>query len=209
MSTLPTKLAKQIAGKCCYSGCHLDAKDGSDFCDPHDAHERGRDAAKKRRRRQRLAADGRCAAGCGRSVAKRRKRGGGWQARECRVCAKGHRERTAAARAKACVPGEPRAVPGDDEDPRWRVDPGTTWNRYRGKGRRGRLTREEQIDERIRSVDFAFEELRKFRRALVQLKLPEVIELPKIQREAAGREAAFFGSAAVRHVDDALDDLGG
>lgn len=198
MSTLPIRLEKQISGKCCYSGCGEDALDGSDYCGPHDAHERGRDAGKKRRRRQRLADAGFCREGCGRRVPRKRRPDGSVIQRRCSVCKKLHKRRR--------VPGETRGVPGESSgEPakqQWRVDPGTNWMRFRGKGRRGRLTREEQIDEDIRDVGFAHAELEKLARALERLKLPEVMELPAIQREAARRAAGLFISLPMRILDE-------
>lgn len=210
-NSLPVKIAKRIAGRCLYPGCDDDSLDGSDYCDPHDAHERGRDAGKKRRRRQRLADQGMCIVeGCGRKIGKRKRLDGTVQQRRCASCGKARRART---RPKDGVPDGASGVP----ERHFRLETGPNFRgvgtyqtqRYVGRGHRGRLTREEQIDERIRSVDFAMDELRKFRRALQQLKLPEVLELPKIQREAAGREASFFGEAAVRHIQDSIDELAG
>jgi hypothetical protein len=201
-AALDLRIRKRIAGTCGYSGCTVPAADGADYCAPHDAHERGRDAAKKRRRRQRLADGGLCAAGCGKKVGKQKRADGSAFHRECRACAKAK-----AARRRA-VPGDSQAVPGDGADPaseRWRVDPGTTWNRYRGKGRRGRLTREEQIDERIRDVRIARDELVKLERALERLKAPEVIALPPIQRAAAHRQIGLFIGLPSRILEDMAD----
>lgn len=50
-----------LAGVCAYSsGCGELAVEGSAYCAPHDAHERARGAARKRRQRGRLAAAKRC-----------------------------------------------------------------------------------------------------------------------------------------------------
>jgi hypothetical protein len=200
----PTKLVKRIAGMCLYSGCDNHALDGSDFCAPHDAHERGRDANKKKRRRQRRAEAGLCVAGCGRKVGKQRNQDGSLKRRECPACRKDTRERARRARKErqvANVPGDQRAVPGDTG--LWRPDPGGDYERirYRGKGRRGQLTREQQIDEDIRDVGFAQAELDKLTHALEQLKRPEVMDLPRVQREAASRSVMLFIGAASRFLD--------
>lgn len=105
-----------------------------------------------------------------------------------------------------CVTGQDGGVTG--ADPQWRVDPGTNWARFRGKGRRGRLTREEQIDEDIRDVGFAMDELAKLTRALEQLKRPEVMALPPIQREEARRELGLYIGAATRFLDGLADRYG-
>lgn len=191
MSTLPIRVEKRISGTCCYSGCDERAVEGSDYCGPHEAHERGRDAAKKRRRRQRLADSGRCSAGCGAKVGKRKRPDGTVMLRECRACA-------AATRARRTVPGDAVTVPGNDNaDPRWRVDPGTDWLRYRGKGRRGRLTREEQDREDERDLEMAIDYLSRARRG-ISIARQEGDTLPKVQREAAWREVGALAGAAER-----------
>lgn len=199
--TLPVKIAKRIAGKCLYSGCDDDAIDGSDHCAPHDAHERGRDAAKKRRRRQRLADQGLCIiAGCGKKVAKRKRPDGTAKLRPCSGCAK---DRRAAAKKKRAVPAIARVVPSKEEI--WRADPGTEWVRYRGKGRRGRLTIEEQIDEDLRDLRNAMELLHEAHRRLEELKHRNVIELPAIQREEARRIAGEPIGVASRQLDELVE----
>lgn len=200
---LPVKIAKRIAGKCLYSGCGELAIDGSDYCEPHDAHERGRAANRQRRYRQKLADGGLCIAGCGRKVSRKRKQDGSVTPRRCSKCRKVHNEDRRDERAKARVTGIDRGVTGaeiaaDETDPRWRVDPGTSWQRFRGKGRRGRLTREEQIDEIDRDRRHARENDAALGRALPLLKLPEVMELPVIQRGAAWREVGQYALSAAR-----------
>lgn len=104
---LPARLAKQIAGRCCYGACPLDALDGSDHCPAHDAHERGRGSARQKRRRLRLAERGVCiVAGCGRKVGKRI-RSGRVVLRRCARCGKADRE---AKRKRRRVTGSKRRV---------------------------------------------------------------------------------------------------
>jgi len=204
----PTKLVKRIAGMCLYSGCDDHALDGSDFCAPHDAHERARAANKQRRRRLRRAEAGLCVAGCGRKVGKQRNPDGSLMRRECPTCRRDTRERARRARKErqvANIPGDQRAVPGDVgcDTGLWRPDPGGDYERirYRGKGRRGQLTREQQIDEDIRDVGFAMAELEKLTHALEQLKRPEVMNLPRWQRDAVNRSVMLFIGAASRFLD--------
>jgi hypothetical protein len=201
--SLPTRIEKQIAGRCCYGGCHDPAKDGSDYCEPHDAHERGRDAAKKRRRRQRLADSGRCIAGCGRKVGKRRRPDGSIALRECRQCSKATKARHARP-----VPGAGLPVPGDAIDIDWRVDPGTNWLRYRGKGRRGRLTNAEQADEDRRDARFAIADIEKFIAAIDVVMSEAVQALGAEQRKAAKRQAAQHLGSARRFLEDLEERYG-
>lgn len=201
--TLSVRLTRQLAGKCCYSGCDDRALDGSDYCAPHDAHERGRDANKKRRRRKRLAQAGLCVGGCGTKVGKR----GSRKLKRCRACRKALRDE---ARLRRSVPGDPGSVPGEGN---WRPDydpkTGSEIQRYRGKGRRGRLTLEEQLDEIRRDVLFAIEKLRDCARSIDVLKTPDVQELPPLQRRAAYREVADLAGQAGRLTDAVEDALKG
>jgi hypothetical protein len=191
VSTLPIKVEKRIAGECLYSGCREQARDGSDYCDPHDAHERGRDAAKKRRRRQRLAGAGLCAGGCGRKVGKRRRTDGTIVQRRCSGCTK---ELKAEARKRRSVPGDRRSVPGNAADlgsasspAGWKVtleqSPDGIMrerSRYAGQGKKGRQSIE-QLDDQdradaIRCIDRGLEHLATHRSPAVQ-------EMPRIQRD--------------------------
>lgn len=138
-ASLPRKLARRIAGRCCYGACPDPAIDGSDYCAPHDAHERGRDAAKKRRRRLRLAEAGLCRAGCGRKVGKRIV-GGRVVQQECRSCRSETLARQVAARTP--VPVESATVP--DDGPRVKLEvhkDGYVRERYIGRGVRGQKDR--------------------------------------------------------------------
>ncbi len=101
---LSPRLTKRLGGRCCYGACGAEPLDGSDYCGPHDAHEKGRDRAKKKRRRARLANRGLCAAGCGRKVGKRKNDGRPIQ-RRCAQCAKALRAR------RLIVPGDDAIVP--------------------------------------------------------------------------------------------------
>lgn len=152
---LPRRLAKQIRGECCYSGCHEPAmrdesgEVSSDFCEPHDAHERGRAATRQRRHRQKLADDGLCIDGCGRKVLKRRGPDGTVQRRRCSSCRKSHNEVARASRA--CVTGTESGVTGDTHAARVEsrkvsvVDSSDGYARTRMKGgKRGAPSMEEQ-----------------------------------------------------------------
>lgn len=212
---LDPRLAKQLAGRCCYSGCREQAADGSDYCAPHDAHERGRDAGKKRRRRQRLADAGQCLTGCGAKVTRRRRPDGTVVPRRCRECRESHAKKCRESRAKKCredrkdasVPGAVPSVPGAPSN--WRTDNsgrnGTEVLRYHGRSRRGRLSREEQLDEDARDARFAVAELEKFIRAVGVLKRTDLQSLPPIQRVEAKRQASLFLGSAGRFIDELLE----
>ncbi len=137
-ASLPRKLARRIAGRCCYGACPDPAIDGSDYCAPHDAHERGRDAAKKRRRRLHRSQLGLCADGCGRKVGKRRTKHGHVTLVRCIECANAHRDR----QRERCVPDESAGVP--DGEPRTKLEvhkDGYVRERYIGRGVRGQKPR--------------------------------------------------------------------
>lgn len=217
MSTqLPTRLAKQIAGDCCYSGCTEKAVDGADYCAPHDAVERSRVALKQRQRRQKLAAQGLCRDGCGRKVKKRRKVGGKFKLVRCGTCKRRRKKADAAERKKQGVSLESAGVPSAPLDPHFRIEhdkrperAGQSTVRYVGKSHRGRLSREEQIAEDQRDAQFAIDYLKEFVRALSVLKRGDVLDLPAVQRSAAHREAAQFPSSAARICDDLAERYGG
>jgi len=127
------------------------ALSGSDHCAPHDAKEKAIAKAKQRRRRKRRAEAGICIAGCGRKVGKRRPKSGRGtpQPRRCPRCAKAHAE---AARERRGVPPVKRGVPnaGADPAPLTKLEvhaDGYTRIRTIGRGRAGRMTREETDDE--------------------------------------------------------------
>jgi hypothetical protein len=171
---------KRLEQKC--DRCELDAVAGRRLCQSHLDARRKRDAAKKKRRR-----------------ARRR------DARRCIDC----RRPTKKQRCPKCY-GESRGVPRErgvspPAEDSWRVDPGTTWMRFRGKGRRGRLTREEQIEEDKRDARFAIAEIEKFVHALDVVASPEVQALPMIQRAEARRLAGAFLGFAGRFLDDLAD----
>lgn len=168
---LDRRTARQLKGECCYGACTDDALEGSDYCAPHDAHERGRAAAKQRSRRLRRANAGVCIGGCGRKVGKRFVKGRVVQ-RRCAACSKTHKE---AERDRRGVPGDERGVPVSsssgghfkvEERATARADgtPHKAHVRYVGRAHRGGPTRAE-IDadmlrdaRRARSLLLHFEE---------------------------------------------------
>jgi hypothetical protein len=207
MTDLPAALVKRLSRVCVYSGCADAAAPNSTYCAPHDAHERGRHAVRQKRYRQRLAAAGRCGV-CGDKVKRRRKPDGSWLVQRCKEC-KQYR--------KQVVTGDDLVVTGDSAPKRgiWRTEAdqrperaGQTTTRYVGHARRGRLTFAEQIDERIRDLAFAKQEIDKAARLLSRLKDAQITELPKIQRDAACREAVAPAGFASRILDGVVEELG-
>jgi hypothetical protein len=183
--TLPLYLQRKLAGQC--TRCGEPAAKDSDMCKPHleDRRKRSRAAMSKQRKRLR---DNRKCVGCGAKS----------KAYRCAKCVKARKPS-----------GVSKAAGGVSKEEIWRVDPGTTWSRYRGKGRRGRLTREEQAEEDKRYARFAIGEIEKFIVAVGVVIGPEVQALPRIQRDAAKREAAQYLGTAGRFLDDLADRYGG
>lgn len=203
MSTLPVRLEKQIAGKCLYSGCRADAIDGSDFCDPHDAHERGRAANRQRRHRQKVADAGMCIAGCGRKVARQRGKDGKIKRRRCAVCRKEHRKQVQNARARTRVTGEDRGVTGDAPDLRITREvegDGYARTRFHGQERRGQQKRH-QLD--LQDLDDAIDRLQRAKRGVL-LYVEAAAALPKVQLDDIRLEAMAQAAHAGRFIREVL-----
>lgn len=139
--TLMRRLARRLAGQCCYGACQVAALADGDYCAPHDAHEKGRARAKARRRRLRLGAAGICIMdGCGSRVGKRP--GGGKPYRRCLSCAREDRV------AKSRVPVAIARVP--DNTPRTKLEihsDGYVRVRTIGRGVRGQKSRIDLDDD--------------------------------------------------------------
>lgn len=210
--TLHPRIPKRIRNECLH--CTDRALDGSDYCGPHDAHERAQRAARQRRKRQKLADAGLCRDGCGRKVGKRRRPDGSILPRRCPTCRRGHIKKLRDDRKKARVTSAtPGVTSGTADRPgNWRPDydpvTGAEWQRYRGKGKRGRLSREQQIDEDLRDLRHAIEYLQEAQRRIERLKDPAVLDLPPIQREAAWRTAGEPIGSAQRQIDELAEKYG-
>jgi hypothetical protein len=210
---LDLRIRKRIASLC--MDCASPAVD-SDYCEKHYAKAKARDSKARRSERRKRAEQGLCRDGCGKRVPKRRRSDGALMLTRCVGCKKEHTAKQSERRAARGVVGSGRGVIGDDADPaldpRWRADPNKygdlVWNRYRGKGRRGRLTREEQAEEDKRDARFAIAEIEKFIRAVDVVISSAVQDLPRIQRDAARRQAADPLRFAGRLIDDLADRYG-
>ena len=176
------KLEKRLRHECL--DCSGQALPDSDFCEPHRNanRKRARDGAKKRRQGYRH--NGRCV-DCGRRSKK-------WRCPRCY-----RKSRGVKAQSKGVTKNEI-----------WRVDPGTTWSRFRGKGRRGRLTREEQQVEDERDARFAIAAIEQFIVESKRLVTPSVLELPKIQRDEERRKVTAHLARAGRFLDELADKYG-
>lgn len=187
--TAPNKRLKRIAdyqarkesGRCVHPGCDEPASEDSVRCVAHAADQRKRTRRSLRRTRRALAEAGRC-------VVCRRKsstyRCAGCSAREGRIPTVG-------------------ANNGDNQPPstpaKWRVDPGTNWNRYRGKAKRGKPPTALLDDQ---DLDFAVEEILRAKAALAYARSEAVAALPKIQRDGVLAAALGRLDVAERWLDE-------
>jgi hypothetical protein len=177
-------LAKKLARVCVRVGCEADAAEDSGEC-PHHHDESKRwkreSAARKRaeRRRKRKCID------CGTRARKQRCPGCYRKSRGVETPARGVEKSAELWRTVADTRPE-RA--------------GQVTQRYIGKGRRGRLTREQQIEERDRDIGFAIAELEKARKRKDELKA--ALHLPPIQREALERDVWQHVEFAGRIIDE-------
>lgn len=183
---IPLYLAKKLARVCTRSGCDAEAGEDSGECPLHheESKARKRHSAKLRR-------------------ALRRKK------RQCRDCGR-KSKRLRCPRCYRKSRGVAKPTEGVDKPAgNWRPDydpeTGAEWQRYRGKGRRGRLTTEQQLDEDKRDGRIAIEQIEKFMRECDVLKHPDVLALPRIQRDALRRQAGALLAHAVRFLDDLVD----
>lgn len=179
-------IERKLAHVCVRSGCVADASDDSDECAAHHEDSKARKRKSAAKTRARLRKEHRC--------------------RDCR-------KRSKTLRCQACKRKQNRKRRGVDATPNvvdkaagsWREDPGTNWIRYRGKARRGRLTREQQIDEDARDAQFAVKQIGAFIENLDDLKNPDWLSLPRIQQQAKRREAAAPLAHAARFLDELVD----
>jgi hypothetical protein len=184
------KLEKRLRHECLR--CTDQALPDSDFCLKHrdDNRKRAREGAAKARAELRRAH--KCI-GCKRKSKTLR----------CRRCEKKNR---------GTVTSVKSADLGVSKDEVWRADPGKRpglfVQRYRGKARRGRLSREDQAEEDKRDARFAIAEIEKFIVEADRLVTPEVLELPRIQREAERRKATLFLGSAGRFIDELSEKYG-
>lgn len=179
--SIPLYLERKLAHLC--TRCGQPAAEDSDLCTAHleDSRKRAREGmarARKARRNDRKCVD------CGKASKRYR----------CKKC--------------WTPPSVNKTSASVNKPEIWRVDPGTTWNRFRGKGRRGRLTREEQAEEDKRDARFAIAEIEKFIANIDVLMSAEVQALPKIQRDEAKRIAAQYLGTAGRFLDELADKYG-
>lgn len=171
---------------CTYPGCDLPPADDHLQCKGHRAEHRKRARASAQRRRDQLAAAGKCTQ-CGTP----RKPG-----QRCVVC-----------RARRCRIAPDDAVDnkvdsgGSAQSDQWRKD-NDGWARYRGKGRRGAPAAGVNDEQDLRD---ALKALVAGQKALAYARSPEVQALPRIQRASVRREAAAFLAHAARFLDEVVE----
>lgn len=181
---------RRLARLCCYGACPEPAHGDGDYCEVHDAHERGRARTKAKRRRQRLADAGRCIVpGCGAKVGKQRV-GGRVVQRRCPGCMGADRKAKADRRR---VPGKESRVPGNGEIPpaarrghtkQETYSDGSTRTRYVGRATRGGPSKEDRARDVLKDAADAVRWLQAFL-ARYPDEWPRVDDLPRIQRDEA------------------------
>lgn len=203
---LDRRTAKQLAGVCCYGACQERALDGSDYCAPHDAHERGRARAKAARRRLRLIKAGICIVdGCGAKVGKRPRgaRGAGKPYRRCMDCVRKDRA------AKARVPVDSARVP--DKEPKTKIEihaDGYARIRTVGRGVRGQKSRAELDDDLRQDLTDAIAQVAAVRDSgIAQLRLPQVADLGRIAKREAQSIVADRLLTAKRALEAVAESL--
>jgi hypothetical protein len=134
--------------------------------------------------------------------------------RELGLCADGCGARSARYRCAACsirtgrIPTTGVDTTVDNSpapDRQWRAgthESDATTKRYRGRAKRGKPPAATLDDQDLRD---AIDALEKARRALTYARSPEVVALPRIQRESALRAALDYVKYAGRFEDDVLD----
>lgn len=177
-SSISIYLQRKLAHLCIR--CGAPAAEDSDYCQEH------LEAKRKTDRKWRSA---------NRKTARKKRRCIGCKRRSktlrCSRCEKKNRRR---------ISVDKRPI-GVDKEQIWRVDPGTNWNRFRGKGRRGRLTREEQAEEDKRDINMAIADLVRVRdKGIATLVSENVLLLPRFQRDEAKRAAMEPCGRAVRAI---------
>jgi hypothetical protein len=189
--TADRKLDKRLKHECLR--CTEQALPDSDFCGPHrdDERRRAREGMKKRRRKFRH--KGKCA-DCGRGSKK-------WRCRTCYEKWKEGRAGTVTTRSDNVTKARDRRF-RTETGPNFRGVGTYQTQRYLGKGRRGRLTRQEQAEEDKRDARFAIAEIEKFIVEATRLAGDDVLELPRIQREAERRKALLYLGNAGRFIDE-------
>jgi hypothetical protein len=209
--------AKRLRSECLH--CGETALDGSDYCAPHDAKERGQRSTRQRRLRQKRADAGLCMSGCGRKVSRRRRPDGTVLPRECPTCSDLHRKRVAKARERVRNEHQ-ECVTGDEQIPprgHWKLAHGSAdaeargWRpvaRYVGRDRRGAPSREDRRRDALRSRDDGLALAVRFERARITYEGDDVQAMPRIQRDAALEEVRDLLRRASRMFEDAAELYG-
>jgi hypothetical protein len=175
--TSARKLDKRLKHECL--DCTEQALPDSDRCGPHEEKELRRVREAQKKRRKNLRRSGKCI-DCKRRSKK-------WRCARCY-----NKTKAKSVTDTVGVVTKPEI---------WRVDPGTNWQRYRGTGRRGRRTRQEQAEEDKRDLRWAIAKLQAFEPEIDRLITPTVLEMPRIQREAERRKSTSCLDEALRFIE--------
>ncbi len=175
------RLDKKADGICVERGCAERASDEAVRCPRHLRAHRKSGRRSRRKRRQELSAQGKC-------VDCRRKSG----TYRCAACS--------VKRGRIPTVGVGDGVGGKPGTPsQWRIEPGTTWNRYRGKGRRGNPGTAPSDAQDLRC---ARDEIDKASAAIAYAQSDAVRALPRIQRQGVMAAALALLDYAERWIDE-------
>lgn len=168
--------------QCTYPRCGKPPAQDTQLCARHLANKRTNDRTSLARRREDLAARGRCV-DC-------RKKSSTYRCAGCAV----KRGRIPTTGVGNGVGNEASKIPAQ-----WRLEPGTTWNRYRGKAKRGKPSTAILDDQ---DLEYAVEEITTAKLALAYARSPEVQQMPKAQRDDIMAAALARLDRAERWLDE-------
>lgn len=173
------KNASVETGECMRRGCTSPHADDSLLCPQHRDEQREARRTSAQRVRGELAAAGKCV-DC-------RRRSPTYRCAACSV-----------KRGRIPSMGVDHGV--ENKTPaHWRVEPGTTWNRYRGKAKRGKPSTAVLDDQ---DLDYAVEQIQTAKQALAYARSEAVQAMPKVQRDGVMAAALGFVDAAERWLDE-------
>lgn len=196
-TSIPDRLARQLAGQCLYGRCTEPAKDDADFCAPHHevVKQWKRGWAKKQRKAIRKARQCR---DCGKASKRVR----------CPACRKRHRE---AEKIRRGVERGSRGVEHASRQPLTKLEvhpDGYTRVRTIGRGVRGQKSRAELDDDLRQSLTDADTNLRWVRdEGIAQLRSAAVDSLGRIQKREAMAIVADRLHQAVREITSVAESL--
>lgn len=182
--------ARKESQRCTYPGCAEPPTDGSGKCRKHTLKHRTAVSRSSAKRRAELrGTDGK------EKCFRCKKRSSTYLCQACKIVLGVQRFPTTRADNKA--DNQAHGIPAQ-----WRPEPGTNWNRYRGKAKRGKPSTATLDDQ---DIDYAVEELHTAKLALAFARSPEVQAMPRIQREDIMNAALSKLDRAERWLDEVRD----